>query len=45
MMASLQRPSSVIQNGQLIKNWKYDQNSKNMTLSIPQGQSKIAVKY
>jgi hypothetical protein len=45
IMASLQKPSSVIQNGQFIKNWKYDQNSKNLTLLIPQGQSKIVVNY
>jgi len=44
-MTSPKKPSTVVQNGQPIKNWKYDQNSKILTLSISQGQSRFAVNY
>ncbi|MDP3469367.1 MAG: heparinase II/III family protein [Daejeonella sp.] len=43
MMVSPVKPSSVVQNGQSVKNWKYDQNLKILTLTIPQGQSKISI--
>ncbi|WP_276346282.1 heparinase II/III family protein [Daejeonella sp. JGW-45] len=42
-MASPVKPSSVVRNGVSIKNWKYDQDSKTLTVSLPAGQSKIAI--
>jgi hypothetical protein len=37
------KPKSIIHNGMSVKNWKYDPNSKILTLTIPKGQSKITI--
>ena len=37
------KPKSIIHNGMSVKNWKYDANSKILTLTIPKGQSKITI--
>ena len=37
------KPKSIIHNGMIVKNWKYDANSKILTLTIPKGQSKITI--
>ena len=37
------KPKSIIHNGMSVKNWKYDANSKILTLTIPKGLSKITI--
>ncbi|MES2872152.1 MAG: heparinase II/III family protein [Bacteroidota bacterium] len=38
------KPSTVLINGVLVRNWKFDQNSGNIMLIIPSGKSKIIIK-
>ncbi len=44
IMTRAVKPISIVQNGLSIKNWKYDQMSKTLTLVIPEGQSTISIK-
>jgi hypothetical protein len=39
------KPKSIIQNGLMLKNWKYDQKSKALSISLPEGQSTISINY
>lgn len=45
IMASPSKPVSITLNGLNIKNWKYDLNTRNLTVNIPQGQSKISIEF
>ena len=44
-MASPSKPISIAVNGTDIKNSKYDQNTRTLSFMIPQGQSKISIKF
>jgi hypothetical protein len=44
-MGSGIKPNSIVRNGVLFKNWKYDQKAKALSISLPNGQSTISIKY
>jgi len=37
------KPKSIIHNGVLLKDWKYNQKTKVLSISLPKGQSKVVV--